>query len=91
MGMNDSDYGGGIPVTCLWRRDQGIAVGHVELSPRLVSLPVKKSKYDNYAEVAVESAEESVVAFTQGDTISTVRTFVSVYEGDCFAPLRQFS
>ena len=91
MGMNDSDYGGGIPVTCLWRRDQGIAVGHVELSPRLVSLPVKKSKYDNYAEVAVESAEESVVAFTQGDTISTVRTFVSAYEGDCFAPLRQFS
>lgn len=91
MGMNDSDYGGGIPVTCLWRRDQGIAVGHVELSPRLVSFPVKKSKYDNYAEVAVESAGESVVAFTQGDTISTVRTFVSVYEGDCFAPLRQFS
>lgn len=91
MGMNDSDYGGGIPVTCLWRKEGGIAVGHVELSPRLVSLPVEKSKYDDYAQVSVESADESAPSFEQGDTVTTVRTFVSAYTGDCFAPLRQFS
>lgn len=91
MGMNDSDYGGGIPVTCLWHKEGGIAVGHVELSPRLVALPVTKSKYDAYAQVAVESAGESAPSFEQGDTVTTVHTFVSAYQGDCFAPLRQFS
>ncbi len=40
MGMNNSDYGGGIPVTDLWRPDQGIAIGHSELTPKLVFLPV---------------------------------------------------
>jgi len=40
MGMNQSDYGGGIPVTDLWRKDGGIAVGHIEPFPREVSLPV---------------------------------------------------
>lgn len=91
MGMNDSDYGGGIPVTCLWRKDKGIAVGHVELAPRLVSLPVKKSEYDRFAQVGVESAGDGVTSFLRGDTVSTIRTFVSAYRGDCFAPLRQFS
>ena len=38
--MNDSDYGGGTPVVDVWRRDVGLAIGHVELLPKLVSLPV---------------------------------------------------
>ena len=29
MGMNASDYGGGTPVVDVWRRDVGLAVGHV--------------------------------------------------------------
>src|SRR5262249_9121857 len=40
QGMNASDYGGGTPVVDVWRRDVGIAVGHVETRPKLVSLPV---------------------------------------------------
>ena len=28
MGMNASDYGGGIPVIDLWRKDAGIAIGN---------------------------------------------------------------
>ena len=31
LGMNASDYGGGTPVLDVWRRDVGLAVGHVEL------------------------------------------------------------
>jgi alpha-galactosidase len=42
MGMNSSDYGGGTPVAVVWRRDVGLAVGHVETTPRLVSLPVAR-------------------------------------------------
>ena len=40
LGMNASDYGGGTPVVDVWRRDVGLAVGHVESRPKLVSLPV---------------------------------------------------
>ena len=42
QGMNASDYGGGTPVVDVWRRGLGLAVGHVEPSPRLVSLPVAR-------------------------------------------------
>ena len=38
--MNASDYGGGTPIVDVWRRDVGMAVGHVEVRPKLVSLPV---------------------------------------------------
>ena len=38
--MNATDYGGGTPVADVWRRDIGIAVGHLERAPKLVSLPV---------------------------------------------------
>ena len=41
MGMNDSDYGGGIPVTSVWRKDINIAVGHLALVPKQVSLPTE--------------------------------------------------
>ncbi len=40
QGMNASDYGGGTPIVDVWRRDVGMAVGHVETRPKLVSLPV---------------------------------------------------
>src|SRR5579871_1321507 len=40
LGMNASDYGGGTPIVDVWRKDVGLAVGHVEPGPRLISLPV---------------------------------------------------
>jgi len=40
QGMNASDYGGGTPIVDVWRRDVGLAVGHLELTPREASLPV---------------------------------------------------
>ena len=40
LGMNASDYGGGTPVSDVWSRQAGLAVGHLELVPKLVSLPV---------------------------------------------------
>ncbi len=30
LSMAASDYGGGIPMANIWRRDAGLAVGHVE-------------------------------------------------------------
>ena len=55
LGMNDADYGGGTPVVDVWRRDAGLAIGHVELLPKLVSLPVERAVNGN-ARVALTAA-----------------------------------
>ena len=39
MGMNASDYGGGTPVVDVWRRDWGVAIGHLDPLPQEVYLP----------------------------------------------------
>ena len=44
MGMDASDYGGGTPVSDVWRRDVGLAVGHLDKLPQLVSLPVRAAR-----------------------------------------------
>jgi alpha-galactosidase len=88
MGMNASDYGGGTPVVDVWRRDAGIAIGHLEMTPKLVSLPV-----------AMPDAQHATVAVTYktsrilkpGETLRTFRTFVSVHQGDYFQALRDYS
>ena len=87
LGMNASDYGGGTPVVDLWRRDVGIAVGHLELRPRLVSLPVSMPDPD-HASVAVERRQEMVLK--PGESFHTFRTFVAVHERDYFNALVQY-
>jgi alpha-galactosidase len=91
MGMNNTDYGGGMPVTDLWRSDVGIAVGHVEPVPKLVSLPVTKDEYSDIATISVEYNYEEASNFRPGDTIKTLETFVSVHTGDCFSTLSNYS
>lgn len=91
MGMNNSDYGGGIPVTCLWRSDIGIAIGHVSKHPELVSLPVEKKNDSGNVTIAIEIAYGDAKKLLPGDTISSLLNFVQLYEGDCFRPLRRYS
>jgi len=91
MGMNNTDYGGGIPVVDLWRKDAGIAIGHTELIPRMVSLPMEKDKYDTWAAMRIEYEYPAPLAFLKGDTLKTFTTFVSVHTGDCFVTLQAYS
>lgn len=91
MGMNQSDYGGGIPVTDIWRRDGGLAVGHLELVPKEVSLPVDYDKYSDYAQIGVEFHYKDPVVLMPGDTLNTFQTFVSVHTGDYFSALQMYS
>src|SRR5207247_1888908 len=84
QGMNASDYGGGTPVVDVWRRDLGIAVGHLELTPREVSLPVAMSDRSQ-ASVAVTHRGEFRLG--PGRTFETLRTFVAVHHGDHFQTL----
>ncbi len=91
MGMNNSDYGGGIPAIDLWRKDAGIMIGHVELVPQLVSLPIEMDKYENKASMRVEYKYNTPIDFLPNDTIKTFTTFMSVHKGDYYAPLQQYS
>lgn len=87
LGMNASDYGGGTPVLDVWRRDVGVAVGHVELRPKLVSLPVSMPDAA-HAKIAVESEQKLVLK--AGESFHTLHTFVAVHQGDYFRTLLEY-
>ena len=87
LGMNAPDYGGGTPVVDVWRRDVGIAVGHLELSPKLVSLPVAMPDA-SHATLAVHYQMNRELK--PGESIKTFRTFVTVHQGDYFRSLREY-
>ena len=87
QGMNATDYGGGTPVADIWRRDGGVAVGHLELVPKLVSLPVAVPSA-SAAELSVTYACDRALA--PGESLDTFRTFVTVHKGDYFAALREY-
>jgi alpha-galactosidase len=84
QGMNASDYGGGTPIVDVWRRDVGIAVGHVEPRPKLVSLPVSMPDAAQ-AKIAVRFTKARSLA--PGESFHTFRTFVAVHQGDYFLAL----
>jgi len=88
QGMNADDYGGGTPVADVWRRDAGVAVGHLELVPKLVSLPVMRPTREQ-ATLAVRQAVGRVLA--PGEKLTTLRTFVAVHRGDHFRSLELYS
>ncbi|MCW5980074.1 MAG: alpha-galactosidase [Bryobacteraceae bacterium] len=87
LGMNATDYGGGTPVVDVWRGDAGIGVGHLELAPKLVSLPVAMPD-DNRATVAVSFQREGKLE--PGQTLRTFRSFVAVHRGDYFTTLADY-
>lgn len=91
MGLNNSDYGGGIPVVDLWRKDGGLAVGHVEIVPKQVSLPVEKNRYDHFARMSVRFDYPESKELLPGDSLETYTTFVSAHKRDCYASLSQYS
>lgn len=91
LGMNDPDYGGGIPVLDIWRKDAGIAIGHTALKPKRVSLPLNLDSTANSAQIAVEYEYEIADTLHPGDTINTLETFVAVHKSDCFTTLQQYA
>jgi alpha-galactosidase len=87
LGMNASDYGGGTPVIDVWRKDVGLAVGHIEPGPRLISLPVSM-RDAAHARVAVRSSHQQTLE--PGESFHTLHTFVSVHQGDYFRTLTEY-
>jgi alpha-galactosidase len=81
-------YGGGIPVVAFWTASVGEAIGHLETLPWTLSLPVKVDR-DGRVEASVSIPVNT--ALKAGEAYSTPRSFVAVYSGDFYEPLRMWS
>jgi len=81
-------YGGGIPVVAFWTAGVGEAIGHVETLPWTLSMPVK---VEADGRVNAEIAIPANTVLKPGESYSTPRSFVAVYSGDFYEPLRLWS
>ena len=79
--MNASDYGGGTPIVDIWRRQIGIGVGHLELAPKLVSLPVARTGGE--ATLAMRLNQRMTLS-TLARASTRFAAFVAVHHGDYF-------
>jgi alpha-galactosidase len=86
--MVKGGYGGGIPVVAFWTANVGEAVGHVETLPWTLSIPVKVAS-DGRVEAELKIPANTVLK--PGESYATPRSFVSVYSGDFYQPLRMWS
>jgi alpha-galactosidase len=86
--MVKGGYGGGIPVVAFWTGSVGEAIGHVETLPWTLSMPVKVEK-DGRVSASIEIPVNSTLK--AGESYSSPRSFVSVYAGDYYEPLRIWS
>jgi alpha-galactosidase len=81
-------YGGGIPVVAFWTANVGEAVGHVETLPLTLSIPVQVD-VDERVDTALDIQAQTTLK--PGEAYSTPRSFVAVYHGDFYEPLRMWS
>ncbi|HEY1658449.1 MAG TPA: glycoside hydrolase family 36 protein [Candidatus Sulfotelmatobacter sp.] len=81
-------YGGGIPVVAFWNANVGEAIGHVETLPLSLSMPVRVESDGRVSASVTIPANATLKA---GETYSTPRTFLAVYSGDFYKPLRIWS
>src|SRR5450432_675030 len=81
-------YGGGIPVVAFWTASVGEAIGHVETLPWTLSLPVK---VEADGRVTASVAIPVNAGLKPGESYSSPRSFVAVYSGDFYEPLRTWS
>lgn len=88
MGMNASDYGSGTAISDVWTTAGGIAVGHSEVDPKLVAIPVSFPENVNAAQLHIEL--EKTVTLEPGESTDTLETFVNVHQGDYYATLKNY-
>ena len=86
--MVKGGYGGGIPVVAFWTGLVGEAVGHIETLPLAVSLPVRVGA-DQHVRASLDIP--AAITLKPDESYSTPRSFVAVYPGDFYQPLRMWS
>jgi alpha-galactosidase len=91
LGMNNSDYGGGIPVVDLWQRDGGVAIGLFEPVLRMISMPVEWKRYSDQVTMALHYNLPEPMEIATGDTLHCFKAFRYVHQGDYYNSLQMFS
>jgi alpha-galactosidase len=84
----DPGTGGGIPVVAFWTSQMGEAIGHIETLPLALAIPVHVAP-DERVDAAIKLKPEQTLQF--GETYSTPVSFLSVFRGDFYEPLRMYS
>lgn len=80
--------GGGIPAVAFWTRTVGEAIGHVETLPLVLSIPVE-TEPSGQVDAGVHLEPGS--ALEPNAVYSTPDTFIAVYSGDYYEPLKIYS
>ena len=91
LGMNNSDYGGGIPLIDVWQREGGVAIGLLEPVLHTISMPVEWQRYGKTVTMALREDFEQPVLLQTGDTLHTLTAFRYNHTGDFFTCLRTFA
>lgn len=90
LGMNDPDYGGGIPMVTLWTPDSNLSTGIAEPVLKQLSMPVTRK--GNHAWACIRQDFPEPVELGPGETLESLRQFVLKSNGgDFFGPLRTFA
>ncbi len=84
----ENRLGGGVPVVAFWTRSVGTAVGHLEALPQVASLPVA---VEPDGRVATSLVVEPRRTLAPGEEYTAPRTFLAVFAGDFYEPLRLYS
>ena len=91
LGMNNTDYGGGIPMVDIWQREGGMAIGLFEPVLRMISMPVEWKRYANEVTMSLHYELPEPIVLEKGDTLHCFKAFRLAHKGDYFNALRIFS
>jgi alpha-galactosidase len=84
----DPGTGGGIPVVAFWTAEMGEAIGHLETLPLTLAIPVHVDA-GGRVDASIELKPEQTLK--PGEVYSTPVSFLSVFHGDFYEPLRMYS
>jgi alpha-galactosidase len=87
-GPGPQGLGGGIPMVDFWTATVGVAIGHIEPLPLVLSLPVR---VDQDGRVRISMALEPRTVLKPGEVYSAPHSFVAVHSGDYYEPLEMWS
>ena len=86
--QGDPGTGGGVPIVAFWTAEMGEAIGHLETLPLTLNIPVRVDS-DERVDASIELKPGQTLQ--PGDVYSMPVTFLSVFHGDYYEPLRMYS
>jgi len=86
--QGDPGTGGGVPIVAFWTAEMGEAIGHLETLPLTLNIPVRVDA-DERVDASIELKPGQTLQ--PGDVYSTPVSFLSVFHGDYYEPLRMYS